>query len=130
MAVVYETETPHATRCELGPYREADYLELPDQPRCELLYGRLPVTPAPSVRHQEVVGLAYRLLVDFAVRAGGRAIVSPVDVVLADHSIVQPDVENTPAGFRVRLPDGAVYRSAMIAGLELDGEPFWRAIPS
>ena len=30
MAVAYETETPHATRTELGPYREADYLELPE----------------------------------------------------------------------------------------------------
>jgi len=118
-------------------------------------------------------------------------VVSPVDVVLADHSIVQPDViyvsrkragilgrrvegapdlvveilspttgrrdlgeklrlyaesgvaeywivdpdletfellENTPDGFRVRLPEGSVYRSAAIAGLELDLEAFWRAI--
>ena len=193
MAVVYESETPHATRTGLGPYREADSLELPEEPRCELLYGRLPVTPAPSVRHQEVVGLAYRLLADFAGRVGGRALVSPVDVVLAEHSIVQPDViyvsparvgivrqrvegapdlvveilspgtarrdlgeklrlyaesgvteywivdpeletfellENTPTGFRVRLPEGSVYRSAAIAGFELDLEAFWRAIPS
>ena len=193
MPVVYETDTPHATRWELGPYREADYLELPEQPRCELLYGRLPVTPAPSLRHQDVVGLVYELVVHFARRVGGRAFVSPVDVVLAEHSIVQPDVvyvgpdrkgilsqrvegapdlvveilspgtarrdlgekmrlyaesgiaeywivdpiletfeflENTPAGFHVRLPEGAVYRSAAIPGLELDLEAFWRALPS
>jgi hypothetical protein len=30
----------------------------------------------------------------------------------------------------VRLPEGAVYRSAAIAGLELDLEAFWRAVPS
>ena len=193
MAVAYETETPHATRIELGPYREADYLALPDEPRCELLYGRLPVMPTPSLRHQDVVGLLYRLLADFAGRVGGRAFVAPVDVVLAEHSIVQPDViyvsseragilsqrvegapdlvveilspgtarrdlgeklrlyaesdvveywivdpaletfeflENTPAGFRVRLPEGAMYRSATIPGLELDLEAFWRALPS
>jgi Uma2 family endonuclease len=193
MAVVYETETPHATRSELGPYREADYLRLPEQPRCELLYGRLPVLPTPPLRHQHVVGRVICHLFDFADRVGGRAIVSPVDVVLAEHSIVQPDViyvrreragilrqrvegapdlvveilspatarrdlgeklrlyrefgvaeywivdpiletfeflENAPTGFHVRLPEGAVYRSAAIPGLELDLEAFWRALPS
>jgi Uma2 family endonuclease len=193
MPVVYETETPHATRSELGPYREADYVELPDQPRCELLYGRLPVTPAPTVRHQFVVMAIGRFLHELAQHRDGYAVASPVDVVLAEHSIVQPDViyvsreragilrdrvegapdlvvevlspvtarrdlgeklrlyaesgvseywivdpqletfeflENTPAGFRVRLPEGAVYRSAATAGLELDLEAFWRAVPS
>ena len=91
MAVVYETETPHAPRTELGPYREAEYLELPEQPRCELLYGRLPVTPAPSLRHQDVVGWRSP---PGRLRGSRRraAVVSPVDVVLAEHSIVQPDV--------------------------------------
>ena len=151
------------------------------------------MTPAPTLRHQRVVGQVFRFLLDFADRSGGRAFVSPVDVVLADHSIVQPDViyvsreragilrqrvegapdlvveilspatarrdlgeklrlyaefgvaeywiidpiletfeflENTPAGFRVRLPEGAAYRSAAIPGLELDLEAFWRALPS
>jgi Uma2 family endonuclease len=191
--VVYETEIPHAARWELGPYRESDYLVLPDQPRCELLYGRLPVTPAPTIRHQYLVLAIGRLLDDLARKRGGRAVVSPVDVVLADHSIVQPDViyvsserteilrlraegapdlvveilspatarrdlgekmrlyaesgvveywivdpdretftflENTAGGFRVRLPDGAVYRSAAFAGIELDVEAFWQALPS
>ena len=193
MAVVYETETPVAPPGDLGPYRGADYVALPEEPRCELLYGRLLVTPAPSLRHQHVAGKVFRLLADFADRNGGHAFVSPVDVVLADHSIVQPDViyvtsgrssilrsrvegapdlvveilspgtarrdlgaklrlyadsgvaeywivdpalqtfeflENAQGAFRVRLPDGATYRSAAIAGLELDLEAFWRAIPS
>jgi Uma2 family endonuclease len=193
MAVVYETQTPHATRGELGPYREADYLALPDLPRCELLYGRLPVTPAPTLRHQRVVLALARRLLDLAERAGGEVFVSPVDVVLADHSIVQPDViyvspgrsgilghrvegapdlvveivspatarrdlgekmrlygasriveywiidpeletfeflENMPDGFRVRVPEDGIYRSASIASLELDVEAFWRSIPT
>jgi Uma2 family endonuclease len=193
MPVVYETESPHAIRSELGPYREADYLVLPEQPRCELLYGRLPVTPAPRFRHQLVVTAIGRFLYDFAVPRGEHAAVSPVDVVLADHSIVQPDViyvsreragilgqrvegapdlvveilspatgrrdlgeklrlyaesgvaeywivdhdletfeflENTPDGFHVRLPEGTVYRSAAIVGLELNVEAFWRGFPS
>ena len=55
---------------------------------------------------------------------------------VAEYWIVDPILEtfefleNTPAGFRVRLPEGAVYRSAAIPGLELDLEAFWRALPS
>ena len=189
---VYETEAPLAPRLDLGPYRDADYQKLPDEPRCELLYGRLLVTPAPSALHQLVVGEILRLLQDFARSRGGFAVVSPVDVRLADHSVVQPDViyvspsrtsiirrrvEGTPdlvvevlspgttrrdlgeklrlyaeAGvieywivdprertfeflandggtFRLRLSDGAIYRSVEISGLELDLEAFWRLIP-
>jgi Uma2 family endonuclease len=145
------------------------------------------------VRHQLVVIALGHLLHELARRRGECALVSPVDVVLAEHSIVQPDViyvskeragilrqrvegapdlvveilspatarrdlgeklrlyaesgvaeywivdpgletfeflEKTPAGFRVRLPEGPVYRSAAIPGLELDLEAFWRALLS
>lgn len=92
MSVVYETEAPFALRTELGPYREADYLALPDEPRCELLYGRFILMASPEVRHQEIVGRLMRVLMDFADRNEGRAIVSPMDVYLADHSTVQPDL--------------------------------------
>jgi Uma2 family endonuclease len=92
MPVVYETETPLAPRSDLGPYRESDYLGLPDHPRCELLYGRLLVTPAPTARHQHVVSRILSILLACADRHGDQALVSPIDVVLADHSVVQPDV--------------------------------------
>jgi Uma2 family endonuclease len=92
MSVVYETETPLAPRSGLGPYREPDYLGLPDEPRCELLYGRLVVTPAPTARHQHVVARVLHLLLDCADRNGDQALASPIDVVLAEHSVVQPDV--------------------------------------
>jgi Uma2 family endonuclease len=92
MDVVYETEAPYGIRTELGPYREADYLALPDEPRCELLYGRFVLMTSPVVRHQEVVGRLFRFLLDFADAHEGRAILAPMDVRLADHSVVQPDV--------------------------------------
>ena len=92
MPVVYETETPLAPRSGLGPYREADYLRLPDEPRCELLYGRLLVTPAPTARHQHVVGRIFSILLACADRHGDQVLASPIDVVLANHSVVQPDV--------------------------------------
>ncbi len=192
MRAVYETETPFAPRIGLGPYRDADYRGLPDEPRCELLYGRLLVTPAPVVRHQLVAGRILRLLQDLADRSGGLAVVSPVDVKLEDHSVVQPDVVyvsparcgivrhriegapdlvvevlspgtarrdlgeklrlyaesgvaeywiidpeartfellvNAAGSFRVCVPEGAVYRSAAVEGLELDLEAFWRSLP-
>jgi Uma2 family endonuclease len=89
---VYETETPLAPRIDLGPYRDADYQNLPDEPRCELLYGRFLVMAAPSALHQFVLGEIFLLLRDIARRRGGWAFVSPIDVALADHSVVQPDV--------------------------------------
>ena len=104
MAVVYETETPHATRSELGPYREADYVGI--------------LSPATARRD---LGEKLRLYAESGV---------------AEYWIVDPTLEtfefleNTPAGFRVRLPEGAIYHSAAIPGLELDLEVFWRALPS
>jgi Uma2 family endonuclease len=55
---------------------------------------------------------------------------------VAEYWIVDPDREtftflvNTPRGFHVRLPEGAVYSSAAIPGLEIDLEAFWRTVPS
>ena len=54
---------------------------------------------------------------------------------VAEYWIVDPGLEtfelqeNTAEGFRVRMPEGALYRSRAVAGLELDPEAFWRAIP-
>jgi Uma2 family endonuclease len=84
-------DTP-APRSVLGPYRLRDYERLPDEPRCELIFGRYVVSPAPLVRHQIVVALLWQHLERFARDSQGLAVLAPVDVVLADHSAVQPDV--------------------------------------
>jgi Uma2 family endonuclease len=76
----------------LGPYRRRDYDELADEPRCELLFGTLYVTPAPTLWHQVVAQHLWRHLEQIAESSGGHAFLAPVDVVLADHSVVQPDV--------------------------------------
>jgi Uma2 family endonuclease len=92
MAVEILTEAPLAPQADLGPYRRRDYDALPDQPRCELLFGRLYLLPSPTLLHQAVV---VQLVVHFqqlAEALGGRAYVAPLDVALADHSVVQPDV--------------------------------------
>jgi Uma2 family endonuclease len=138
-----------------------------------------------------VVTRLIRFLVDFADAHQGQAIVAPMDVRLADHSVVQPDlmyvsranfsilherVRGAPdlvvevlspstarrdlgeklklyaesgireywvvdpvgkafeflvadgGAFRLALAEAEVYRSPVIAGLELDLDAFWRSV--
>ncbi|GJM45340.1 MAG: hypothetical protein DHS20C21_21820 [Gemmatimonadota bacterium] len=76
-----------------GPYRVHDYLQLTgDEERCELLYGHFYLSPAPSVVHQLVVGAIAQRLRDAARLTGAMAVESPIDVLLSDHTVVQPDV--------------------------------------
>jgi Uma2 family endonuclease len=61
----------------------------------ELAYGVLRDAPAPTPRHQDTVGMTYRLLQAYFERTGtGRAWISPVDVILDRDKalVVQPDV--------------------------------------
>jgi Uma2 family endonuclease len=76
----------------LGPYRVLDYDQLPDQPRHELVFGRLYVTPSPFPSHQVVSQVLEELLGRIADAADGLVFHAPLDVVLADHSVVQPDL--------------------------------------
>jgi Uma2 family endonuclease len=92
MAVALLKEPPLSPDSDLGPYRRQDYEALPDEPRCELIYGRFYLSPSPSPLHQATLFVISRLLDDIAMEAGGLSFVSPLDVPLADHSVVQPDV--------------------------------------
>lgn len=92
MTVALLTEVPLAPATQLGPYRRQDYEGLPDEARCELLYGRVYMSPSPNPRHQVVVAAVWAVLHRIARATGGIAFVAPLDVVLADHSVVQPDV--------------------------------------
>lgn len=74
-----------------GPYRRADYLALPAEPRCQLIYGNLVASPSPQLMHQLVVSWLCATLREIACRTGGLAVVAPMDVTLAEHSAVQPD---------------------------------------
>lgn len=95
------TMTVMATEAQgLLPYgREltrADLESLPDDGhRYELIDGVLIVSPAPRFRHQEVVGELH-LLLRAAVPAGLTVMLAPFDVVLAENTVVQPDLLVTP----------------------------------
>src|SRR5205809_7600431 len=81
-----------ADRAILLTYR--DYCELPDDGRrYEIHDGELSVTPAPNPRHQRLVGALYRALFGHVRSRGlGEVLLSPIDVILSDIAIVQPDV--------------------------------------
>lgn len=73
----------------------ADYLGLPeDGQRYEVLEGELMMSPAPGFRHQRVSGNLYFALESWRRSQAPRAqlLAAPFDVVLADTTIVQPDL--------------------------------------
>jgi Uma2 family endonuclease len=92
MTVEVLTESPVSPPSTLGPYRHSDYLALPDEPRCELIFGRLYATPAPTGLHQFLLLLLARRFDEIAKLTGGLALMAPLDVHLAEHSTVQPDL--------------------------------------
>ena len=92
MSVALLEDTPLVPPRELGPYRRADYEALPDEPRCELIRGRFYLSPAPAPLHQIVLTLLGGHFLEIAEACGGLAAVAPLDVPLAIHSVVQPDV--------------------------------------
>jgi Uma2 family endonuclease len=88
----YEPLTGYTPPSTLGPYRAADYWKLPEGEPVELLRGRLVVSPAHDTTHQTISGLLTVYLFGVAARSGGRALDAPTDVVLDDHTILQPDL--------------------------------------
>ncbi|HWI63170.1 MAG TPA: Uma2 family endonuclease [Symbiobacteriaceae bacterium] len=70
-----------------------DYLQLPEETRYEVLAGDLCMVPAPSYRHNQLVGRIYKVLSSQVEEKGlGGVNIAPCDVVLADDAVVQPDV--------------------------------------
>lgn len=77
-----------------------DYAALPaDGRRYELHEGELSVTPAPEPRHQEVsANLADALRAHVKARGLGKVLYAPVDCILSDTTVVQPDLLYLDAG--------------------------------
>ncbi len=76
----------------LGAKRAADYWRLPEGEPVELIQGRFVVSPSPDSLHQTLLMCLAKIFWDLACKTGGRAFVAPMDVVLSDSAIVQPDV--------------------------------------
>lgn len=85
--------TQSATKRNLYTYE--DYLGFPDNMRCEIINGEIhDMTPSPTSRHQRVSGEIYRLIGNHLRDQDHpcRVFHAPLDVVLAQDQVVQPDV--------------------------------------
>lgn len=73
-------------------YTRVDLDAMPDDGRRhELIDGVLVVTPAPSVRHQEVLASLHLVLARACPPALG-LFLAPLDVAIADDTVMQPDL--------------------------------------
>ena len=70
-----------------------DYLQLPEDRRCELIEGEFYMVPSPSTSHQTLVKKLFRAIDDHVVALGlGDVLFAPLDVVLSDENVLQPDI--------------------------------------
>jgi Uma2 family endonuclease len=88
----FEPFTAFSPFSDVGPYRAADYWQLPEGAPVELIKGRLVVSPSPNVLHQTIILLLSERLLAAARKSDGKTIVSPMDVILSDDTILQPDL--------------------------------------
>jgi len=97
-----------------------DLASMPDDGnRYEIIDGQLFVTPAPTTRHQRMVGELFAVLHDYLRREPiGVALFAPLDVVYSDRRIVQPDVLVVPKG-RGTLPDRFERGQSLLLAVEV-----------
>lgn len=70
-----------------------DYVNWPEEERWEIIGGEAhSMTPAPSIRHQEISLYLSAHLANFFKGGDGKPFHAPTDVVLDEQNIVQPDL--------------------------------------
>jgi Uma2 family endonuclease len=87
------------------------YRLMDDGKRYELIDGELlEMTPAPTPRHQQVLGRIY-LALSTHVSGGKLGVVylSPIDVVLDEYTVVQPDILFVSQGRRDIVREDAIH---------------------
>src|SRR3989338_2135709 len=74
-------------------YTYSEYLTWDDNKRWEIIEGEVyDMTPAPTTYHQDVVTTLSRCLGNQLEGKSCTVFVSPIDVVLSEENVVQPDV--------------------------------------
>ncbi|MEM1118715.1 MAG: Uma2 family endonuclease, partial [Bacteroidota bacterium] len=81
---------------------------LPEGTSAQYFDGQIHMSPAPRLRHQDVVQNLYAALRTYAEIHEGYAALAPVDVYLAAETVVQPDVLYVTAERRDRLSERGV----------------------
>ena len=71
-----------------------DFVHFPDDgKRHELIDGEHYVTPSPNIRHQRILGNLHLLIGNWLeAHQIGQVFVAPLDVVLSNHDVVEPDL--------------------------------------
>lgn len=71
----------------------ADYMTTPEDRRYQLLDGEMILAPAPTDKHQAILGDLFVTLYQFVVQNDlGLVRVAPYDVVLSNYDVLQPDI--------------------------------------
>ena len=74
-------------------YSYQDYLKWDDNERWELIDGvAYNMTPAPSFRHQRIVGNFYQKIATILEGKSCVPGIAPTDILLSEYNVVQPDV--------------------------------------
>jgi Uma2 family endonuclease len=83
--------------------------KLDDHNRYELIDGELEVTPAPAPRHQWVAGHLFFVLMGHVLERGlGQLFFAPLDVILTDQDVVEPDIVYLTAEQLARVTERGV----------------------
>lgn len=70
-----------------------DYLQLPEDKRYELIEGEFFTVPSPSTGHQSISQNLFRILDAYIRDRGlGKLYYAPLDVVLSEENVLQPDL--------------------------------------
>ncbi len=89
--LVRETARAYGNENDLLTYD--DYLRMPEGIRYELLEGELLMTPSPNPMHQTVLNRLNRIFLEQLEDRGlGKVFVAPLDIVLSEHNVAQPDI--------------------------------------
>ena len=70
-----------------------DYLQLPEEKRYELIEGEFFMVPSPNYYHQVISKRLFRVLDDYVRKFElGEVLYAPLDVVLSEENVLQPDI--------------------------------------
>ncbi len=77
----------------LTKFTYSDYLQMPDEKRYELLDGKFYMVPSPNEAHQRISrNLGFLLWQHNRKSRAGFVYSAPLDVVLSEENVVQPDI--------------------------------------
>ena len=98
----------------------ADLQRMPDDGnRYELYDGELRVVPAPSPMHQLVLRRLYDIFHEYMKVEGGDVFFAPLDIVLSEHDVIEPDLMYFTASSCARLRPREPIRFAPDLAIEV-----------